>query len=131
MAWFGGWTASAPRARGGHRVVERPWPHEVEARPPPRVARGSHLEFAAFFLSLCYACALFQRVAFQGVGSLLATEFSLGATELADLGASFFWTYLALMIPAGLLVDAQGPRRMAIAGALISAAGCAMFAAAS
>ena len=111
-------------------MVERPWPHEVPASTPAVGAPGRQLELAAFVLSLCYGCALFQRLAFQGVGPLLAGEFSLDGAVLADLGASFFWTYLVLMIPCGILVDALGPRRMAIAGALLSSAGCAMFAAA-
>jgi len=86
--------------------------------------------FAALVLSLCYGCALFQRLAFQSIGPRLAAELGLDAATLADLGASFFWAYLVLMIPCGILVDIQGPRRMAIAGALLSSAGCALFAAA-
>jgi predicted MFS family arabinose efflux permease len=130
MARNGAWFASTSRSRSKTVVVHRPWPHEVPEAAATPATRNYHLEFAAFILSLCYACALFQRLAFQGVGSALASEFSLDAAQLADLGASFFWTYLALMIPCGILVDAQGPRRMAIFGALLSGAGCAMFAAA-
>lgn len=84
--------------------------------------------FAAFVLSLVYACALFQRLAFQSVGPLLGSELGLGAAAQADLGASFFWAYLLLMIPCGILVDRQGPRRMVIVGAMLSSAGCALFA---
>lgn len=113
-------------------VVHQPWPDEIERdRAAAAVpARDHRLEIAALILSLCYACALFQRVALQGVDSLLAVEFGLGAAQLAGLEASFLWTCLLIMIPCGILVDTQGPRRMAIAGALLAAAGCALFSAA-
>jgi len=101
-------------------------------RPMPHVAvlGMSRPICSALILSLCYGCALFQRLAFQSVGPRLDAELGLGAAALADLGASFFWAYLVLMIPCGILVDIQGPRSMAIAGALLSSAGCALFAAA-
>lgn len=99
-------------------------------KPPRRTAdRGlPGPTFVALVLSLCYSCALFQRQAFQSVGPLLAPELGLDSASLADLGATFFWVYLALMIPSGILVDMQGPRRMAIVSALLSSAGCALFA---
>jgi protein-S-isoprenylcysteine O-methyltransferase Ste14 len=33
----------------------------------------------------------------------LRAEFAMSPSESADLAAVFFWTYLAVMIPAGLL----------------------------
>jgi fucose permease len=81
----------------------------------------------AVLMSVCYAVALFHRTAFQGIDAPLRAEFAMSATEAADLAAVFFWTYLAVMIPAGLLTDAIGARRVAILGSLVSAAGAAIF----
>jgi MFS family permease len=81
----------------------------------------------AVLMSVCYAVALFHRTAFQGIDAPLRAEFAMSPSEAADLAAVFFWTYLAVMIPAGLLTDAIGARRVAIAGSLVSAAGAAIF----
>lgn len=129
MSGWGSRFGFGTRAHARQRIRQL-WPDEIAREAERAPVRDYSLEIAAVILSLCYAAALFQRQAFQGVGSLLAVEFSLDAAQLADLGTSFFWTYLLLMIPCGILVDAQGPRRIAIAGALLSAAGCALFAAA-
>jgi MFS family permease len=130
MAFWSSRLGVSARSRRNDFVVVQQWPHEIQAVTVKTRAVNPNLALAAFILSLCYASALFQRLAFQGIGPLLASEFSLGASALADLGASFFWTYLVLMIPCGILVDVQGPRRMAIVGALMSGIGCALFAAA-
>ena len=85
---------------------------------------------ALFVLSLCYSAALFQRLAFQGLAPALAADLGLDFRSLADLGAAFFWTYLALMLPSGVLVDAFGARRVASAAAAVSGIGCALLSAA-
>lgn len=78
-------------------------------------------------MSVCYAVALFHRTAFQGIDLALRAEFDLSATQAADLAAVFFWTYLATMIPVGLMTDAFGARRVSIGGSLVVAAGAMIF----
>jgi predicted MFS family arabinose efflux permease len=85
---------------------------------------------ALFVLSLCYSAALFQRLAFQGLAPVLVADLALDFRVLADLGAVFFWTYLLLMLPSGVLVDAFGARRVASVAAAASGVGCLMLAAA-
>lgn len=82
-------------------------------------------------MSLCYAMALFHRTAFQGLDGPIASEFALAPAATADLASVFFWTYLFVMIPTGLLADAIGARRVAILGCALSAGGSILFATAN
>jgi len=53
----------------------------------------------------------------------LSHEFSLNSTQLASLSSAFYFTYIVLQIPAGLLVDRFGVRRVfpfAVIAAFIS-----------
>jgi MFS family permease len=81
----------------------------------------------AVLMSICYAVALFHRTAFQGVDGALRVEFAMSPAESADLAALFFWTYLAAMIPVGLMTDSFGARRVSICGSLVVAVGALLF----
>lgn len=87
--------------------------------------------FVVLMLSLGYALALFQRMAFGSVGEEIAHSFHLTVAETADLGAIFFWGYLFFQIPVGLFADAMGSRRAAVVGAALCALGCFELAVAS
>ena len=53
----------------------------------------------------------------------LSYELSLNSTQLASLSSAFYFTYIILQIPAGLLVDRFGVRRVfpfAVIAALVS-----------
>ena len=65
------------------------------------------------FVAVCagYALAMFHRTAFSEIAPLLGAEIGLSAARLGWIGSSFFWVYLLTQIPAGLLLDAVGPRR--------------------
>ncbi|MDZ7591586.1 MAG: MFS transporter [Rubrivivax sp.] len=78
-------------------------------------------------LSVGYAVALFHRTAFQAIAPQVSAEFGLSPAATADLTAVFFWTYLAIMIPTGLLTDAIGARRVAVLGCIVTAAGSFLF----
>ncbi|WP_298831530.1 nitrate/nitrite transporter [uncultured Piscinibacter sp.] len=100
---------------------------------PHRVAYTLDISLAAadrataVLLSVGYAVALFHRTAFQAIAPQVGAEFGLSAAATADLAAVFFWTYLAIMIPTGLLTDAIGARRVAVLGCVVSAAGSFLF----
>jgi len=42
----------------------------------------------------------------------LMKEFSIGTVGVGFLSASFYYTYLILQVPAGILTDHIGPRRL-------------------
>jgi MFS family permease len=56
------------------------------------------------------------------------SEFSLGAAALGNLAALYYYSYVAMQIPAGLLADRWGPRRVLTTGATVAAAGTLLFA---
>jgi MFS family permease len=92
-----------------------------------RLGFASANALIAALMSIGYAVALFHRTAFQAIDSALRVDFALSASTAADLSALFFWTYLVVLIPVGLLTDAIGARRVAILGSLASAVGATLF----
>ena len=91
--------------------------------PPLRLA------FAMWGLgAVFYLIGFYQRVAPAVITSELMSEFSLGAAALGNLAAFYYYSYVAMQIPAGVLADRWGPRRVLTAGAAIAAAGTLLFA---
>ncbi len=78
-----------------------------------------------------YLIGFFQRVAPAVITHELMAEFSLSAAALGNLSALYFYTYVAIQIPTGVLVDHWGPRRVLTVGALMAACGTLLFALAS
>lgn len=58
----------------------------------------------------------------------LMRDFMVGGAVLGNLSAFYFYAYASLQIPAGLLVDRWGARRMLALGAALCACGSALFA---
>jgi MFS family permease len=75
-----------------------------------------------------YCYAFFQRVAPAVMVGEMMREFAVGAAIAGMLSGLYFYTYAAMQIPIGLLLDRFGPRRMLAGFALLSAAGSALFA---
>ena len=69
-----------------------------------------------------------SRTVMSIIGPVLATEFSLSASELGLLGACMFAAYGAAQLPVGIALDIFGPRRIQAAFSLLAAAGFALFA---
>jgi len=92
--------------------------------------------FPPFWLALAvwglgaalYLIGFFQRVAPAVVTQELMTEFAIGAAALGNLSAFYFYSYVAMQIPTGMLADHWGPRRLLTAGAAVAAFGGALFA---
>ncbi len=78
---------------------------------------------AAFFF-----CEYFARVDAGVMLDQLMHTFQASATTIGNLGAFFYYPYIVMQIPVGLLVDKYGPRRWLAAAALASAGGSALFA---
>lgn len=96
---------------------------------PERVYPPLRLAFAMWGLGAAlYLVGFYQRVAPAVITRELMSEFSLGAAALGNLAALYYYSYVAMQIPAGLLADRWGPRRVLTAGAAIAAAGTLLFA---
>lgn len=57
----------------------------------------------------------------------LMRDFSIGAAQLGILSAGFYYAYTIMQIPAGLLIDRLGARKLLSFAVLVSACGVTLF----
>ncbi|WP_115863323.1 MFS transporter [Halorussus litoreus] len=79
-------------------------------------------------LAFGYLLMSFTRVSTAVLAESLTRAFDITATELGLLHSSFFYLYAAMQLPAGLLADRYGPRRVAGAGTFVMGLGAVAFA---
>lgn len=75
-----------------------------------------------------YFMSFYQRVAPAVMTDLLMSDFQIGAAALGNFSAFYFYSYVAMQVPTGMLADHWGPRRLLTAGALLAALGTFFFA---
>ena len=75
-----------------------------------------------------YLMGFFQRVAPAVMTAELMQEFNLNATALGNLSAFYFYSYVSMQIPTGILADRWGPRRLLTTGAFVASVGGLLFA---
>ncbi len=78
--------------------------------------------------ALFYLIAFFQRVAPAVMTTELMREFDINAAALGNLSAFYFYSYVAMQIPTGIIADLWGPRRLLSLGACIAGIGTLVFA---
>ena len=78
--------------------------------------------------ALLYLIGFYQRVAPAVITDRLMADFTLGAAALGNLSAFYFYSYVAMQIPTGIIADRWGPRRLLTIGAGVAALGTALFA---
>jgi MFS family permease len=81
----------------------------------------------AVLLSISYALAMFSRSAGTVLVIALAASFHADIAEVAAVVTVFFWVYAALQLPAGMLADMLGSRRLGALGAVTAAVGWLCF----
>ena len=79
-------------------------------------------------MALASLPAYFHQVGLATVSGDVAFSLGCDAVALGLLGAAFSYTYAAMQVPVGLLVDFLGARRGVTIFLLIAAAGTALFA---
>ena len=99
-----------------------------QSNTPPTVTVGL---FIWSFGALFYLLGFFHRVAPAVITAELMQDFQINATALGNLSALYFYSYVAMQIPTGILADRWGPRRLLTLGALIASIGAVMFGLAS
>ncbi len=86
----------------------------------------------AWLIWLLSALFMFYKYALEVSPSVmtetLMKTFSINGVSLGNLAASYFYAYLLLQIPAGLLLDRFGPRKIATAAIALCAVGSFTFA---
>ncbi|MDD5285385.1 MAG: MFS transporter [Desulfuromonadaceae bacterium] len=75
-----------------------------------------------------YVLGFFQRVAPAVMTTELTRDFGLTAVGLGNLSAYYFYSYVAMQIPTGILADRLGPRKLLAGGALMATLGSIVFA---
>jgi MFS family permease len=78
--------------------------------------------------ALLYLMGFFQRVAPAVMTDELMRDFSINAAGLGSLSALYFYSYVAMQVPTGILADRWGPRRLLTAGAFVAGLGTLLFA---
>jgi sugar phosphate permease len=101
----------------------------VSATAPEDARRFTRVARAIFALALAsFVLSFVHRTAPAAIAGELTRAFSISATVLGTLAATYFYVYTLLQIPVGVLADTLGPRRILTAGSAIAAAGSLLFA---
>lgn len=78
-------------------------------------------------MALSYIVVFFHRMAAGVVQDNLVESFHISATTFANLGATYFYAYMLMQIPAGILADTLGARKTVTAGTLLAGVGSILF----
>src|SRR5438552_1406319 len=74
-----------------------------------------------------YLAAFYLRTSPAVMTTELMRDFSIKASQLGQFSTFYFYAYIAMQIPAGVLIDSWGARRLLIGGSLAAAAGTLLF----
>ncbi|WFT74189.1 MFS transporter [Halobacillus naozhouensis] len=78
-------------------------------------------------LVFIFMLGFFERFAPGAFASDLMVEFKITGATLGSITAVYFVTYTALQIPAGVLADRVGPKKIVSTGAIIAGLGSLIF----
>jgi MFS family permease len=78
-----------------------------------------------------YFIGFYHRVAPAVMTNQLMADFNIGAAALGNFSAFYFYSYVLMQIPTGILADYWGPRKLLTAGTIVTAVGTLLFASAS
>lgn len=76
---------------------------------------------------LFYFHQYFLRVSITGMEQTLQENAHLTATMLSNVTASFFYAYIIVQVPGGVLADHYGAKPLLIIATLITSIGCMIF----
>ena len=79
---------------------------------------------SAFFMFYKYALEVSPSV----MTNILMSAYHIDGAQLGSLAASYFYAYLIMQIPAGLLLDRYGPRKITTLAIILCALGIFLFA---
>src|SRR5665213_1378012 len=95
----------------------------VTVAPPSWRAWSVWLIAALFYLS-----AFYIRVSPAVMTGELMRDLRISAADLGYLSAFYYYAYVLMQFPTGVLVDSWGARRLLVTGSLATAAGTFLFA---
>ena len=109
-------------------LAERDRDARLKARAPLNARAPAWLAWsvwgtAAFF----YLAGFYLRVSPAVMTAELMRAFNITAADLGNFSAVYFYTYVLMQIPTGVLVDSWGARRLLMTGSIAAAAGTFVF----
>jgi len=78
-----------------------------------------------------YFSGFFHRMVTAVMADQLMADFNIGAASLGNFSSFYYYSYVAVQIPTGIVADYWGPRKLLTAGAILSSVGAFIFASAS
>jgi len=93
-----------------------------------RGMNSSHAWLVWMLGAACFFSEYIARVSPSVMVPELMRDFQVNALALGSLSAFFYYAYLGMQIPVGVLVDRYGVRRLLSANTLLFAMGCCVFA---
>ncbi|WP_417430271.1 MFS transporter [Kiloniella sp.] len=78
--------------------------------------------------AMLFLIGFFHRIAFGVMAEPLTIEFGLTATTLGTLASFYYYSYVVMQVPVGVMADRFGPRKLLTTGAIVAAIGTAIFA---
>jgi MFS family permease len=94
-----------------------------QAAPPPVLLCVVVWSIPAIF----YVFAFFLRSSPAVMTAELMRSFGIGAKDLGSLSAFYFYAYVLMQIPTGMLIDSLGPRKLLIFCSISTAVGTLLF----
>ncbi|NOT97471.1 MAG: MFS transporter, partial [Sideroxydans sp.] len=80
-------------------------------------SRLARLRWTAFgVVGLAYVLSFFHRFAPAAIAGDLQQTFQASGAQLGGLAATYFYIYMLMQIPTGVLVDTLGARRVVTMG---------------
>jgi sugar phosphate permease len=81
--------------------------------------------------AMFYLAAFYLRTSPAVMTTELMRDFGIAASQLGQFSAFYFYAYILMQIPTGVLVDSWGARRLLIGGSIAATAGTLLFGATS
>ncbi|MDI9388789.1 MAG: MFS transporter [Synergistota bacterium] len=78
-------------------------------------------------MTFAFMIVFFHRLAAAVVREDVTAAFSLNAADFGKMSSMYFYAYMAMQIPVGLLADSLGARLTVSAGMFVAGAGSIMF----
>ncbi len=78
-------------------------------------------------MALAYIVVFFHRMAAGVVRDDLVGAFQLSNATFANLGAAYFYAYMLMQFPTGILADTWGARKTVTAGMVLAGVGSLLF----
>ena len=115
------------RARAPRPACPSTMGHASGAAPhDPRFIRARRVIFGIALAS--FVLSFFHRTAPAAIADELARAFAINSALLGTLAATYFYVYMVLQMPVGVLADTMGPRWLLAAGSLVAGLGSIAFA---